>query len=165
MAFPSDGIYQTLGVAPIEGRLPKPEERDSVVLISDRLWQTWFNRDKSIIGKSYFISGTMRQVVGVMPADFRFPSDNTLVWVPGEPNIQQVQPGNLGAPIVARMKPGVTTQQLAEELTRISKSLPERFGGAAPYQRFIQQHRALVDPLLDRLVGPTVSASDRKSVV
>lgn len=159
MAFPSDGIYQTLGVAPIEGRLPKPEERDSVVLISDRLWQTWFNRDKSIIGKSYFISGTMRQVVGVMPADFRFPSDNTLVWVPGEPNIQQVQPGNLGAPIVARMKPGVTTQQLAEELTRISKSLPERFGGAAPYQRFIQQHRALVDPLLDRLVGPTVSAS------
>ena len=159
MAFPSNSMYATLQVVPQKGRLPKPEDQDRVVLISDRLWETWFARDESVIGKKYFISGAMREVIGIMPPDFLFPSDNTLLWVAGEPRVEQVQPGNLGLPVIARMKPGVTRERLAAELTTISKGLPARFGGAAPYARFITQHRAVVDPILDRLVGPTVSTS------
>ena len=57
------------------------------------------------------------------------------------------------------MKPGVTREQLAAELTRLSKQLPERFGGPPTYAHTISLHRALVDPLLDRMVGPTTSRS------
>ena len=159
MAFPTNDMYATLGVRPIVGRLPVPEDADRVVLISHRLWDTWFGRDTAVIGRSYFVSGVMRQVIGIMPPEFQFPSDQTLLWVAGEARLDQVQPGQLGMPIVARMKAGVTHDQLARELTLLSKQLPQRFGGPATYARIIEQHRAVVDPVLDRIVGPTVNTS------
>ena len=159
MAFPTNDMYKTLGVRPMLGRLPVAEDGDRVVTISDRLWDTWFGRDSAVLGRSYFVSGQMRQVVGIMPPEFRFPSDQTLLWVAGEAQLSQVQPGNLGLPIIARMKPGVTREELARELTRLSKNLPNRFGGNPNYSRLIAQHSAVVDPILDRLVGPTVRTS------
>jgi predicted permease len=159
MAFPTNDIYTTLGARPQAGRLPVPDDGDRVVLISDRLWSTWFGRDPAVIGKTYFVSGEMRQVIGIMPAEFSFPSEQTLLWVPAEIRAADVRPGQLGPPLVARMKPGVTRERLASELTKLSKELPERFGGTPNYVRLIEQHSALVDPLLDRLVGPTTRAS------
>ncbi|HSA56917.1 MAG TPA: ABC transporter permease [Gemmatimonadaceae bacterium] len=159
MAFPTNDMYATLGVRPMVGRLPVPEDADRVVLISDRLWEGWFGRDSAVIGRSYFISGEMRQVIGVMPPEFMFPNDDVLLWVAGEAQLDQVRPGNLGLPLVARMKEGVTREQLERELTQLSKQLPQRFGGPPTYARLIEQHRAVVDPVLDRLVGPTVRTS------
>ena len=83
MAWPSNDMYQTLGVRPLLGRLPVREDGDKVALISHQLWQTWFSGDSAVLGRSYFISGDMRQIIGVMPPEFRFPSDNTMVWVAG----------------------------------------------------------------------------------
>ncbi len=74
------------------------EDADGVVLISDQLWSSWFGRDPAVIGKSYFISGGMRQVIGVMPPEFRFPSDDTMLWVAGEIRLDQVRPGQFGLP-------------------------------------------------------------------
>ncbi|HEX9562847.1 MAG TPA: ABC transporter permease [Gemmatimonadaceae bacterium] len=159
MAFPTNDIYATLGVRPMLGRLPVPEDADRVVMISDRLWDGWFGRDSAVIGRSYYISGEMRQVIGVMPPEFRFPSDETLLWVAGEARLEQVQPGNLGLPMIARMKEGVTRDQLERELTQLSRQLPARFGGPPTYARMIERHRAVVEPLLDRLVGPTTRRS------
>ena len=159
MAWPSNDMYATFGVLPKLGRLPVPEDGDRVVLISDQLWNTWFGRDSAVIGKSYFVSDSMKQVIGVMPAEFRFPSDETMLWVAGEIRPEQVRPGQFGGPLVARMKAGVTQEQLATELTRLSKELPARFGGTPAYARIIENHRALVDPVLDRIVGPTVRTS------
>jgi predicted permease len=159
MAFPSNEMYTTLGVRPQLGRLPVPEDVDRVVVISDQLWSNWFGRDPSVIGRSYFVADQMREIVGVMPAEFRFPSDETLLWVSSPVRLDQIRAGNFGVPVVARMKEGVTREQLARELTQLSKELPERFGGPANYARIIERHSALVDPVLDRMVGPTVSTS------
>jgi len=159
MAWPSNDMYSTLGVRPILGRVPVAEDDDGVVVISHALWQNWFGGDSAVIGKSYFVSDRMRQVIAVMPAEFRFPSDNTLLWVAGTIRLDQVRPGNFGIPMVARMQAGVTREELAAELTRLSKQLPERFGGPPNYARIITRHEALVDPILDRLVGPTTSRS------
>jgi hypothetical protein len=98
-------------------------------------------------------------IIGVMPREFRFPSDETMLWVAGDIRLDQVRPGQLGAPIVARLKQDVTREQLAAELTKLSKELPGRFGGPPNYERLIQQHSAVVDPALDRIVGPSVRAS------
>jgi predicted permease len=159
MAFPTNDMYATLGVRPMLGRLPVREDADQVVLISDRLWDQWFGRDSAVIGRSYFVSGAMRQIIGVMPPEFQFPGDGTLLWVAGEAQLNQVQPGSLGLPIVARMKPGVTREQLSTELTRLAKNLPNRFGNTPNYARFIDKYVAVVDPVLDRIVGPTIRTS------
>jgi putative ABC transport system permease protein len=159
MAFPTNDMYATLGVRPQVGRLPKPEDEDRVVLISDQLWNAWFGRDPGVIGKRYFVAGEMREVIGVMPPEFRFPSDDMLLWVAGEVRAAEVRPGQLFAPLVARVKGGVTREQLAVELTRLSKELPARFGGSANYARIIEHHSAVVEPVLERLVGPTATTS------
>jgi predicted permease len=159
MAWPSNTMYQTLGVRPQLGRVPVHEDGERVVVISDRLWESWFGRDPSVIGKTYFVSGMVREVIGVMPPEFRFPSDETMLWVAGEPELGEIRPGQPGTPVVARMKAGVTREQLATELTRLSKELPARFGGPPLYAKLIEQHRAVVDPILDRIIGPTVRTS------
>jgi putative ABC transport system permease protein len=159
MAWPTNDMYATLGVRPQLGRLPRPEDGDDVVVISDKLWSSWFGRDPSVIGKSYFVSDSMKQVIGVMPPEFRFPSDATMLWVATPLLPEQIQPGQFGAPVIARMKAGVTHEQLAAELTALSKQLPTRFGGSPAYARIIAQHHALVDDLRERLVGPTVRTS------
>jgi predicted permease len=159
MAFTTHDIYATLGGQPQIGRLPSPVDADRVAVISDRLWSTWFGRDPAVVGRTYFVASGMREIVGVMPPDFTFPSDETLVWVASEIRPAQIRPGQLGAPVVARMKPGVTREQLAAELTQLSKELPARFGGSPSYARIIEQHNAVVEPMLDRLVGPTTRTS------
>jgi putative ABC transport system permease protein len=160
MGFPSHDMYRTLGVQPQLGRTPVPEDGDRVVVISDTLWRTWFNRDPSVLGKWYFVSGAMRQVIGVMPSEFRFPSDQTLLWVGDNIRPEQVRPGQLGGPpFVARLKKGVTRAQLAAELTQLSKELPGRFGAPPNYAQLIAEHSAVVEPALDRFVGSTVRTS------
>jgi putative ABC transport system permease protein len=158
MAWPSLEMWSTLGVRPLLGRLPVAED-NNVTLISYQLWQTWFGKDSSVVGKSFYISGGMRQVIGVMPENFRFPLDNVLLWNSTPVIASEVRAGQDGGPVVARMKPGVTREQLAAELTRISKTLPERFGGSPTYQRNIERHSALVFPLLERMVGETATRS------
>ena len=159
MTWPSNDMYATLGVTPQLGRLPRTEDGDGVVLISDELWSSWFGRDPKVIGKTYFVSDGMKQVIGVMPPDFRFPLERTMVWVATPVPLDEVRPGEFGAPIVARMKPGVTREQLAAELTTLSKQLPARFGGSPAYARIIAQHRAVVDDLRESIVGPTARTS------
>ena len=82
-----------------------------------------------------------------------------MLWVSGEITLAGLRPGNFGLPIVARMKPGVTTEQLAVELTQLTKELPGRFGGPPTYARLIDQHRGVVIPMLEQMVGPTLKTS------
>ncbi|HEY7236281.1 MAG TPA: ABC transporter permease [Gemmatimonadaceae bacterium] len=159
MAWPTNDMYATLGVRPQVGRVPVPEDEDDAVVISDELWSTWFGRDPSVIGKSFFVSDSLKRIIGVMPRGFHFPSDKTMLWVSGEIRLDQVRPGNFGGPVIARMKKGVTPEQLAAELTRLAKELPARFGGPPNYARIIEKYRALVGPLLERMLGPTLKTS------
>jgi putative ABC transport system permease protein len=159
MAWPTIDLFATLGVRPQLGRLPVPEDDDDVVVLSDRMWTSWFGRDPAVLGKSYFVSGAMRQVIGVMPPELRFPSDETMLWVANPVRLDQLRPGQFGTTVVARMKRGVTHEQLAAELTTISKELPARYGGTPSYARIIEKHQARVEPVLDRMVGPTAKTS------
>jgi predicted permease len=159
MAWPTNEMYATLGVRPQIGRLPVAADGREAIVISDQLWTSWFGRDSSVIGKRFFSRSGMKQIIGVMPPEFRFPDDNTLLWESNEMRLAGQPLGNVGLPIVARMKQGVTAEQLAAELTRLAKELPERFGTTPNYTRFINQHRALVVPVADRLIGPTIKRS------
>jgi len=159
MAWPSNDMYRTLKVRPQLGRLPVATDNDDAVVISDQLWSSWFSRSPSVIGKWYFVNDSLKQIIGIMPPEFRFPSDNTMLWISGEIRREDVRPGNPGGPIVARLKDGVSREQLTAELTPLAKQLPERFGGSQSYAKLISQNRILVVPLMDRIVGPTLKTS------
>ena len=66
---------------------------------------------------------------------------------------RRIKPGQFGLPLVARAAPGATTEAVANELTLLARRLPDRFGGSANYARVIAQHRAIVTPLDEALLG------------
>jgi putative ABC transport system permease protein len=153
MSWPTSSLFSTLGARPILGRLPVPADEDHVAVISHELWSSWFGGDPAVIGRSYEMAGASRTVVGVMGPDFKFPNDGTLLWISNDVRPAGIVPGRFGAPLVARMKPGVTTEALARELTALSKELPGRFGGSATYADLINRHHAVVRTIEDELLG------------
>ncbi len=154
MSWPTNSMYATLGAKPILGRLPVAEDESHVAVISYALWTSWFGRDSSVIGRSYFMSGAMRTVIGIMGPEFRFPDDGTLLWIASVIRPEGITPGDFGPGLVGRMAPGATPEAVAAELTALAKRLPERFGGPPSFARMIAQHRAVVRPLAEELLGP-----------
>lgn len=79
------GLFELLGgVRPIRGRLFDASEvragMNDRVLLSEDAWRTLYQSDPAIIGRSILIDGERLVVIGVLPADFRFPSWNTVIW-------------------------------------------------------------------------------------
>ena len=79
------GVFDLLGgIRPIRGRLFDPSEgadgSDDRVLLSEDLWRTLYGADESLIGRRVTIDSQALTVVGVLPAEFRFPSWNTVIW-------------------------------------------------------------------------------------
>jgi hypothetical protein len=154
MSVPTNSMFSTLGVAPILGRLPTAEDENRTAVISYTLWTSWFGGDSSVVGRSYFMSGENRTIIGIMGPDFHFPDDGTLLWISNTIRPEGIRPGGFGGGLVGRMAPGVTPADLSRELTGLAQRLPERFGGPPSFARLIEQHRAVVRPLTEQMLGP-----------
>jgi putative ABC transport system permease protein len=154
MSWPTWTLFTTLGARPLHGRLPTAADEEGAVVLSHELWQSWFGGDPAVVGRALDVNGESRTVVGVMPPEFRFPNDGTRLWISSDIRPEGITPGRFRSPLVARTKPGVTPEQLADELTALARRLPERFGGTPSYARLMEKHRAVVRPLGEQLLGP-----------
>lgn len=118
----SANFFSVLGVKPEIGQTFSTGRdeagRDGYVILSHELWQREFGSDRSAIGRVIDLEGASRQIIGVMPPDFRFPSSSTDVWIP-----LGIDPRNTTdywaqhfMPVIGRLKPGVTIQQADAEI-------------------------------------------------
>jgi predicted permease len=146
-------FFTTLGAQPQHGRLPTDNDDDTVVVISDWLWRSWFGSDDKVIGRSYHFAGGTRTVIGIMKPEFRFPDERVAFWVPLVMRAAQVTPGGFGPRMVARMKPGTDRAALVAQLEPLARRVQQRLGGPAPYVRIMERHRPVVKPLREHLVG------------
>jgi putative ABC transport system permease protein len=115
-------LFSILDARPQLGRTFEQGEdmpgRNNRVILSYALWQERFGGDAGIIGRSFEIEGVSREVVGVMPADFRFPSPKTQIWVPlhNDPrNVFEHWAGDF-MPVIGRLRPGATLEQARAEI-------------------------------------------------
>jgi predicted permease len=126
-------LLSILGTRPELGRTFYPGEdragQDNYVILSHALWEQRFGKDSSIIGRAIQLEGMSRQVVGVMPAGFRFPSPKTQIWIP----LHQ-DPGNAVTywagdymPVIGRLRPGVTMQSAQAEIRIFQSHVGELF--------------------------------------
>lgn len=127
-------FFNVLGARPELGRPFYPGEdiagQDHFVILSHALWQERFRGDPSVIGKTIQLEGMDRQVVGVMPAGFNFPSPKTDVWLPlrNDPRDKIAFWAGDFMPIIGRLKPGSTMAQARAEVrmfqSRVFKLFP-----------------------------------------
>ena len=115
-------LLSILGTRPALGRTFFAGEdsagQDNFVVLSHALWQQRFGSDPSIVGRSVELEGESRQVLGVMPADFHFPSAKTQLWIPlrNDPRNPVAYWAGDFMPVVGRLRPGSTLQQARAEV-------------------------------------------------
>ncbi len=89
MARVTPGVFDLLGgVRPIRGRLFVAADaaagNNDRVLLSEDVWRSLYHHDPDIIGRRVTIAGESLTVIGILPAAFRFPDWNTVIWKPVE---------------------------------------------------------------------------------
>jgi len=129
----SPTLFSVLGVKALYGRTFSNQEgevsRNFVVVLSHNLWKRRFGSDPNLIGQTLNLSGTRYEVIGIMPPSFWFPSADTEMWCPIAFTPHQMSDdarGNEYLSMIARMKPGVSLQQVQAEMSWIAAQVPER---------------------------------------
>jgi predicted permease len=131
----SADFFSVLGAPVARGRAFEPGEdspgRDSVVIISDVLWKRKFGADPTTLGRVITLNGVNREIVGIMPAGFSFPSSTVEAWVPLrlDPSNFLEYWGTEFVPLVARLHSGAMFPQAQMEI----KALVTQFRRTFPY--------------------------------
>ena len=118
----SANLFSILGSHPSIGRTFEAGDdipgADRIVILSHALWQKKFGADPAIIGKMITLDGVGREVVGVMPASFGFPSFEKELWVPLRMDSRDSEDfwGKGFMPLIARLRPGANISQAQNEL-------------------------------------------------
>jgi putative ABC transport system permease protein len=147
------GFFETLGVKPELGRFITTDDDKSgapyVVVLGHKLWATQFNRDEQILGKSIPLDGNSYTIIGVMPASFVTPRENTEAWTPVHVS-NPVAANFRGVHFLrtyARLSLGVNIDQARAEMHVVDQNL------AAHYPEDNKNRATILFPLLERIVG------------
>jgi predicted permease len=134
----SAGVFPTLGVQPIAGRVFTRQEEDAaqpLAVISYALWLNRYHRDPHIVGTSVVLNRKTYSIIGVMPRSFQFPLlagqlDQAQLWVPmslGPGELSDEAAGNWGYHMVGRLKDGVSVSQAIQDVDRVAQQIMRDF--------------------------------------
>jgi putative ABC transport system permease protein len=116
-------ILPMLGIKPEVGRWfsEKDEAPGSppTMILMQSYWQKRFGGARSVIGRHLIVDGLSLEVIGVMPADFRFLDQNPAFLLPLQLNRNKAVLGEFSFPGIARLKPGVTIEQASADIARL----------------------------------------------
>jgi putative ABC transport system permease protein len=132
-AVSANAIRDT-GVKPILGRSFLPGEDApggrNVVVISDSLWQSRYQRDPNILGKQMRMNGENYTVIGVMPPYYKL--WGTPLWIPLRIDYNESNRSHRAFWVTAMLKKGVTQKQADARLALIAHQWEQRDGGQVP---------------------------------
>jgi len=123
-------FLHVLGMHPALGRTFSEAEDipngPPVVMLGYDLWQHRFGGDAGIVGRSVVIDGTSQQVVGVLPATFRFPLEfqslsAAQIVQPMQLDRSAPERGSHGIYGIARLQPGVTPATVTTALRALTQ--------------------------------------------
>src|SRR5438270_704378 len=145
-AFITADAFSFLGVKPVHGRTFRAEEDRKgaapVALLGYEIWQNHFGSDVNIVGRVVTINGKRVTVVGVMPKGWRFPEASDL-WMPLQIEEKENPRGNFNFSCFAKMKRGVSIEQVRAELqaiaARIAADHPQTNTGGSVRVKFFRE--------------------------
>ena len=148
----TQNLLPLLGVEPLLGRLfMKGEDQvgaEHEAILSYGLWQRRFHGDPNVLGKLITLNGEAYNVVGVMPASFKFApfwATHAELWVPNAfgDSIHERTGNHLR--VFARLAPGVTLAQARADIATVTGRLEAQFPAT--------NRNVVVRPLKENVVG------------
>lgn len=135
-ATASGNAFTALGIRPQIGRFFTPQDdtvgAPLVAVLTDRFWQSEYNRDTHVLGKTLLLKQHPFVIIGVAPRSFYglsigespdliIPFTANALLNPGPDMLHQRNVWWL--PVFARLKPGISLQQANTELRVLSASV------------------------------------------
>jgi predicted permease len=119
-----------------------------VAILTDRYWRERFSARPGVIGTSIFLDGEPHTIVGVMPASAgRGIFVDTDIWVPQPLDAARAARDARTLMVSARLKPGVTREQVERDLTAIAERLKTEYPETNAHTGIV------VRPLIELLGG------------
>jgi len=120
----TDGTLPLLGIPPMLGHsFTKQDDSPGApetVMLTYGYWRRKFGGDPSAIGRNIIVDGKSRQIIGVLPQRFRFlDKDDPAVITPFQFDRNKANLGNFSYEGLARLKPGVTLEQVNADVARM----------------------------------------------
>jgi putative ABC transport system permease protein len=124
-------LFPLMGIVPVEGRAFTAEEeraKDSVVLISEKLWRSHFAADRAVVGRQIRLGTDSWRVIGVVAQQQAFPEWADF-WMPLSFMESDLQNRRKFHPleVMARLKPGVTAEAAQVEMAGIARRLAQAY--------------------------------------
>jgi putative ABC transport system permease protein len=145
-------VLPILGVPPLLGRGFSDGDAapgsPSTVMLTFGYWQRRFGGDASVVGRRIVVDGEASEVIGIMPAAFRFLDTRVDIIAPFQLDRTQVTLGRYVFPSIARLKPGVSLAAASADLARLVPVAIGRFPPPPGYTR----ERFLARPIMPRLL-------------
>ncbi|HEX6716483.1 MAG TPA: ABC transporter permease, partial [Pyrinomonadaceae bacterium] len=152
-------FFKVFGVNPLLGRTFVEGEdvqgKNLVCVISHAFWQRRFGGDPNIVGSTLILNNTPTQIVGVMPAEFKFPRLEIDLWIPLAHDAKRTNPYFYS--VVARLKPGVQVAQAQTDTTEVLQDFGRQHPNVAEFVGVNEGNgpRTIVTPLKEVLLGKT----------
>ncbi|HXW06941.1 MAG TPA: ABC transporter permease [Vicinamibacterales bacterium] len=126
----SADFFEVTGAEVALGRRIQPDdERQAVALLGHGLWQRRFGGAADAVGASMLVNGEAFTIVGVLRPDFiPFLREADLV-VPFSPStdVRRANRAQAFLRVVARLKPGATVAQAADDLAAVGRRLRDEY--------------------------------------
>jgi predicted permease len=161
-------FFPTLRVTPGLGRnfLATEDRKDgpAVVILSHRLWQSRFNSDPAIVGRTIALAGKAQTVVGVLPAHFSFPDPSTEpdlylpIAIDTATGLETTDVSVGMVPAIARLRDAVTLPQAQAELNVFEQNRVKNY--APFFKSWAEGRKIIAEPLQTIMTG-----DDRKPLL
>jgi predicted permease len=154
------GIFTTLGVSPLLGRVFDEQDDASgqqVTVLSYATWQNRFHGDPSVPGRKILLDRKPWIVIGVMPSGFDFPLvsgrlDRSELYIPmsfAPVELSAAAQANWIYQMIGRLKSGVTPAQAQADAARVAQETMRNY---PPFMAGMH-----IAPIVPRLHGYTVA--------
>jgi predicted permease len=148
----TDRTLPLLGVQPARGRLFGREDvapgAPQRAILTHGYWQSRFGGAEDVVGRPLVIDNKPTEVVGVLPASFKFLGTDPAVVLPLQLDRAAARNVSFGFQAVGRLKPGVTLAQANADVARMIPMVVEQ----APYHRGFRLEPN-VRPLAEDVIG------------
>ncbi|MGD0446182.1 MAG: ABC transporter permease [Edaphobacter sp.] len=132
------GVFSTLGIAPLMGRVFAQQEDDQkqqVAVLSYATWQERLHGNPNVLGSKILLNRQPYIVIGVMPRDFEFPLlpghlTRSELWVPMSFLQNEISEAGAGAwnfQMVGRLKPGISPQRAQTDADRAAQEIVRNY--------------------------------------
>ena len=140
-----------LRIQPLHGRLfSEDDDRPGSPLraiLTYGYWQAKFGGASDVIGQTLQLDGEPAEIIGVLPASFKFLRSDPAMLLPMRPDRANANGVSFGFQALARLKPGVTLDQANADIARMIP-LVEQIPGYASLRL-----EPLVRPLAQDVIG------------